>query len=135
VETNISDEWFCHGVEKTIVNNDHQRRDNVVTLRKLRVSNVVFANLVVFSDRFGIFFVAHNLTFKFIWELINSISSIVFISDPESTFFVFIITEARESSVDIVSSGSVKISGFIKVLPGVIGFFLVFNLSKMWDFS
>jgi len=44
VEANVRDEWFGHGVEETIVDNDHKRSDNVVTLGKLCVSHVVFAN-------------------------------------------------------------------------------------------
>jgi len=49
METNIGDKWFGHGVEETIVDNDDQRGDNIIALRKLRVSHIVFTNLIVFS--------------------------------------------------------------------------------------
>jgi hypothetical protein len=135
METNVSNERLRHSVEETIVYNDHQRGYDVVTLRKLRVSNIVFTNLVVFNNGSSIIFVGKDLTSKLIWQLIDSISSVFFISNPESTIFVFVITEARQSSVNVVSSGSVKISGFIKVLPSVVSFFLVFDFGIMWNFG
>lgn len=58
MKANICDEWFGHGVEKTIVDNDDERSDNVITLRKFGVSYIVFTNLIAFSNRISIFFVA-----------------------------------------------------------------------------
>jgi hypothetical protein len=134
VETDVSNEWFGHGVEKTIVNNDYQRSDNVVTLRELCISYVVLADLLTFSINSSIVFVADNKTLQLIRKLINSIRSVIFISYPESTCFVFVVAKAGQCSIDIISSCRVEISGFIEVLPCVICFFLVLDFRIMWNF-
>lgn len=127
METDVRDEWFCHSVEETIVNNDDERCDDVIALRKFGVSYIVFTNLIVFRTSSGVFFVAFYLSSKIIRKLIDSISSIMFVSDPETTLTILVIAETRKCSINIVSSSSVKIGWFIKVLPCVISFFLVFD--------
>jgi len=133
METNIGDKWFGHGVEETIVDNDDQRGDNIIALRKLRVSHIVFTNLIVFSWNASFFFVVDDLTFQFNWKLIDSISSVVLIHDPESILFVFIIAETGKCSIDVLSFHCVGIRWLIVILPGVVSFFLVFYFGVMWN--
>ena len=133
MEANIGDEWFGHGVEETIVDNDDQRGDNIVALRKLGVSHIVFTNLIIFSIRPCFFFVLYDLTLQLVWKLIDSISSIVLIHDPESFLFVLIIAETGKCSIDILCFHCVSICWLIIVLPCSVCFFLVFYFGVMWN--
>ena len=116
MEANVRDEWFGHGVEETIVDNDDKRSDDVVALGKLCVSHVVFANLIDFSRDSGFVFVVYDLAFQLAWKLIDTIVSIIFISDPESFLLVFIIAEAGKCTIDIISSSCIYVRRLIIVL-------------------
>jgi hypothetical protein len=90
--------------------------------------------LIVFSRDSGFVFVVNDLTFQIAWKLIDTIVSIIFISDPESFLFVFIIAEAGKCTIDIISSSCIYVSWLVIVLPCVVSFLLVLNFSVMRNF-
>lgn len=135
METNFRNGPMTVRIEETIEDQNHDRCNPILITPKDTINDIIVTDFFSYWRWCSsLLFVILDFVKHIHWQLIDAIFSVFFKSRHKSMLMVFVITEARERSIDRRKQTIFLIRRLIKLLPGGESFLLILYLTIMLDF-